>query len=129
MEPKTIKRILIVEDEAIIGMALAAELEDADFEVIDITPTGKEALAVIQEEIPDLIILDVKLGNGMDGLETLAEIRKIATTCFFIVSGNSDARTVQKIEALGIDGFFVKPVHARMVIQHIHKLNKGPAEA
>lgn len=125
----TIKSILIVEDEAIIGMALAAELEDNGFEVIDITPTGKEALAVIQEMVPDLIIMDVKLGNGMDGLETLAEIRKIASTRFFIVSGNSDPRTVQQIEALGVDGFFVKPVSARMVIEHIHLLNRAPGEA
>ncbi len=122
-----IRKILIVEDEAIIGMALAAELEDAGFEIMDITPTGKEALAIIRKELPDLVVMDIKLGNGMSGLDTLVEIRKIASPYFFIVSGNSDSQTAQQIKAMNVDGFFVKPVNSRSLIQRIRMLNGGPA--
>ncbi len=125
---KKISKLLLVEDEAIIAMALAAELEDAGFEVIDIVPTGKEALAIIGEQVPDRVILDVKLGNGMDGLDTLVEIRKIANPRFFIVSGNSDSKTVQQIRTMTVDAFFVKPVNTWELIKRINELNDGLVE-
>lgn len=123
MENK-IKTILLVEDEAIIAMALAAELEDAGFEIVDIVSTGTEALALILQRAPDLVILDVKLGDGMNGLDTLLEIRKIANPHIFIVSGNSDAQTAKQIETMQVNGFFVKPVHVRSLLQHIQELTQ-----
>lgn len=119
-----IKTILLVEDEAIIAMALAAELEDAGFEVVDIVSTGTEALALISQRAPDLVILDVKLGDSMDGLDTLLEIRKIANPHIFIVSGNSDVQTARQIETMQVDGFFVKPVHVHSLLKRIQELTQ-----
>lgn len=103
-------------------MALAAELEDAGHEVIDIAPTGEDALKIITRQAVDLVILDVKLGNGMDGLETLEKIREIKSPYIFIVSGNSDAPTAQRIKALGVDRFFVKPINTISLMEAIKKL-------
>lgn len=113
-----IRNVLIVEDEAIIGMALAAELEDSGYMVVDVCPTGGEALDLVNRQTVDLVILDVKLGNGMDGLETLSELRKIANPRVIIISGNSEPQTVKRIEEAGVDGFLVKPVN----VQELHLL-------
>lgn len=123
---KKINNILIVEDEAIIGMAMAAELEDAGYAVVDIVHTGKEALSIIRQQVIDLVILDIKLGNGMDGLDTLVEIRKLQSPRIFIVSGNSDSYTAERMKNMDIDGFFVKPVNLRALIQRLEIIS-GPA--
>lgn len=106
-----LEHVLLVEDEAIIGMALAAELEDCGFTVLDVCPTGKEALEVLRLQQVDLVILDIKLGDGMDGLQTLEEIRKIASPKVIVISGNSEPATAQRIAAAKVDGFLVKPVN------------------
>ena len=124
-----IKKILIVEDEAIIAMALAAELEDAGFEILDISPTGEEALELLKQQPADLVILDVKLGNGMDGLDTLLEIRKSKSPYIFIVSGNSDLPTAQRIKELGVNGFFVKPVNVQALLKRVLEINMKPEES
>lgn len=117
-------QILIVEDEAIIGLALAAELEDAGYQVIDVAPSGEEALEIFKRERVDVVLLDVKLGDGMDGLETLQEIRKTHKPLAIMISGNSDKRTVRQIMQLKADGFFVKPVQPGGLIQYIRMLLK-----
>lgn len=120
------QKVLIVEDEAIIGMALAAELEDAGYRIIDICPTGEEALTLLQKQVVDLVILDVKLGDGMDGIDTLKEIKKMCAPQpkVFIISGNSDSFTSQQINKMGVDVFFVKPVNMAALLQQLTLLNK-----
>lgn len=120
------QKVLIVEDEAIIGMALAAELEDAGYSVVDICPTGEEALALLKKQMVDLVILDVKLGDGMDGIDTLKEIQKVCRPQpkVFFISGNSDIFTTQQINSMGVDGFFVKPVNMAALLQQLARLSK-----
>lgn len=115
-------KILIVEDEAIIAMALAAELEDAGHKIVEVAHTGNEALDIITSQPVDLVILDIKLGDGMDGLQTLEKIRKIDDPYVFVVSGNSDAPTAQRIAALGVERFFVKPVSPSLLLESIETL-------
>lgn len=119
-------KILIVEDEAIIGMALAAELEDAGYSVVDICPSGEEALVLLKKQAVDLVILDVKLGDGIDGIDTMKEIKKVCSPQpkVFFISGNSDVFTTQQINKMHIDGFFVKPVNMSALLQQLDRLSK-----
>jgi two-component system, response regulator PdtaR len=122
-----IEQILLVEDEAIIGMALAAELEDRGYTVVDVCPSGQEALLLMQQQPVDLVILDIKLAKGMDGLETLAEIRKIGSPRVIVISGNSEQQTVQRIQEAQVDGFLVKPVNMNELHQLLDGLTDLPA--
>lgn len=123
---KKIKQILIVEDEAIIGMALAADLEDMGFEVQDVVSTGKEALKVMQENPADLLILDLKLGNGLDGIETLSKIRELADPMVIIISGNSEIITISQVKKMNIDGFLVKPVNVTELRELLDTIQQPP---
>lgn len=118
-----IQSILIIEDEAIIGMALAADLEDAGYQVVDICPSGEEAVEIIKTSRVDLVILDVKLGMGMDGLQTLTKIRMHANPIIIVVSGNSDAITAQRIQEQKVDYFFVKPLNINALLLQLQALN------
>jgi len=69
-----VEKILVVDDEEAIRALYRMELEDAGYEVVT-AATGEEALEKMRDSKPDLITLDIKM-PGMDGLETLGEIRK-----------------------------------------------------
>jgi two-component system chemotaxis response regulator CheB len=70
-------RVLLVDDSAVIRRAIASMLSsDPGIVVAGSAGNGIQALARIPELKPDLIILDIEM-PGMDGLETLVEIRKL----------------------------------------------------
>ena len=67
------KSILVVDDEQNIRFLYKEELEDNGYSV-SVAATGEEALEKLNENIPDLIILDIKL-PGIDGIETMRKIK------------------------------------------------------
>jgi two-component system nitrogen regulation response regulator NtrX len=67
------KTILIVDDEASIRQSLGAILADEGYEILT-AMSGEDALKVIEEELPNLVLLDIWL-PGMDGIETLKAIK------------------------------------------------------
>src|SRR5712691_9719751 len=69
-------RVLVADDAVVVRRMLTNVLsEDPELEVVGTAPNGRITLAKIPQVNPDIIILDVEL-PGMDGLETLREIRK-----------------------------------------------------
>ncbi len=66
------KRILVVDDEKHICELYKGELEDDGY-AVTIAFSGKEALAAVQQNRPDLIVLDIQM-PGMDGIETLEKL-------------------------------------------------------
>lgn len=67
-------RILIVDDEKNIRALFRDELEDEGYEV-EIAGSGREALDKVAAQLPDLVVLDIRM-EDMTGLEVLAELRK-----------------------------------------------------
>ena len=69
------KRILIIDDEESVRKSFILALEDADYEV-DTAASGEEGVRSVKKVRPNLIFLDLKM-PGMNGVDTLGEIRKI----------------------------------------------------
>lgn len=67
MNPMT--KILIVEDEMVIGANISLQLTDLGYEVTGIVPRAEEALACIRQDKPNIIILDIQLKGDIDGIE------------------------------------------------------------
>jgi two-component system nitrogen regulation response regulator NtrX len=68
--------VLVVDDEEGIVETLSGILEDEDYEVITAS-SGEQALSLVKEYSPEIILLDVWMPKGMDGLETLKNIKEI----------------------------------------------------
>jgi DNA-binding response OmpR family regulator len=68
------KKILIVDDEEVIRMLYAEELEEEGYDVIT-AGSGHGLIAMIRDEKPDLVILDIKMAEH-DGLDLLQDIRR-----------------------------------------------------
>lgn len=70
-----IARILIVEDESIVQLDLQRRLERMGHHVVGMASRGEEAVALAVELEPDLVIMDVRLGGSMDGIEAASRIQ------------------------------------------------------
>ncbi len=67
-------KVLVVDDEANFLKLYSMELGGEGYEV-RVAGSGEEALDLVDQDMPDLVVLDVKM-NGMDGLETLSELKQ-----------------------------------------------------
>ena len=82
--------ILIVEDDMVIAMDIQERLESFGDNVPTIVTTGEEAIFKAPELKPDLIIMDIGLKGGMNGIETVEKIREYFEIPVLYLTGNSD---------------------------------------
>lgn len=104
-------KILIIEDDAILGEMLKMYLSEENFQVMKAV-NGKEGITASTEFSPDLILLDMVLPD-LSGIEICQEIRKSSTVPILIVSMKSDIS--DRIDALnaGADDYLCKPFSMR----------------
>ncbi|PKN50983.1 MAG: Fis family transcriptional regulator [Deltaproteobacteria bacterium HGW-Deltaproteobacteria-13] len=107
--------ILVVDDEESICQSLKAILSDEGYQVL-VAGSGEEAVKIVEEEMPQLVLLDVWL-PGMDGLETLQAIKKINPQVLVIImSGHGTIETAVKATKLGAFDFIEKPLSLDKII-------------
>jgi len=111
-ERQMARRILIVDDEEVIRALLREMLRDAGYETIE-TGQGKEALALVSSELPDLVVLDLMLPDigGWDVLERLrAEERREGRPELPVVvlSKRDEPEVLARVTALGADMYLEK---------------------
>jgi len=111
--------ILIVDDEPSILKSLSGLLADEGFE-IKTASNGYEGLKIIEEEAPDLVLLDIWM-PGIDGIETLKEIKKNYTNIpVIIITGHGTIETAVKATKLGAYDLIEKPLSIDKVIVTIN---------
>lgn len=67
-------KVLIVEDEQLIAMCLKLDIEDIGVMVLPTVSNGKASIEIANKENPDLILMDINLPGGMDGIEAAEQI-------------------------------------------------------
>ncbi len=102
-------RILIVEDEAILAMNVQDNLIDLGYDVPAVAESGESAVCLVDQLSPDLILMDIKLKDGMDGVEAARLIRLKHTVPIVFMTAYGDEQTLQRALAAGPQGYLVKP--------------------
>src|SRR5206468_11937771 len=103
------EHILIVDDEPAIQSTLRGVLEDEGYRVSAVG-TGDDAVALLADETPDLVFLDIWM-PGRDGLETLAEMKRLRPGATVVmISGHGTIETAVKAPRLGAYDFIEKPL-------------------
>ena len=113
------RTILIVDDEENILRSLEGILSDEGFEVIN-AKSGPEAMEKIQEEIPDLVLLDIWM-PGKDGIETLADIKaSYPSLQVIMMSGHGTIETAVKATKEGAYDFVEKPLSLEKLLLSVN---------
>ncbi|MET0638084.1 MAG: sigma-54 dependent transcriptional regulator [Chitinophagaceae bacterium] len=108
-------KILIVEDRFIEANNLRIILRKAGYLVTGIASSVPEAIRLIEEERPDLVMLDIYLETHLTGID-LAGILKKMNIAFVFLSANSDKRTLDAAKLTQPYGFLVKPFRQKDVL-------------
>ncbi|MBN8231809.1 response regulator [Corallococcus macrosporus] len=114
------KTVLVVDDEQDIAEAIQAILEEEALRVV-ICGNGREALARLKEEKPDLAIIDVMM-PVMNGYETIDAIRKDGTHHFPILVMSAIQPPRAKAEEQKWAGFLKKPFSLRDLVDTVARL-------
>lgn len=91
------KTLMIVEDEALVAIALRDELEDAGYRVLDPTDRQQEAVTIAKTFKPDLALVNIRLAGRDDGIALAEQLKELNTPVLLIsgqVSRASSAQTV-----------------------------------
>ena len=100
-------KVLIVDDEVDYLSLMKERVGSWGYEVI-LAQSGKEALAIIKEELPDIVVLDFLMPE-MDGTETLRQIRKFNKNLAVIMfTAHADAKNIKGAQDLGVSAFIPK---------------------
>ncbi|OPY41271.1 MAG: two-component response regulator [Methanoregulaceae archaeon PtaU1.Bin222] len=102
-------RILIVEDDDVIASLLEWRVKKLGYEVCGKAANGPDALDLVQNEEPSLVLLDIGLPGTLDGIETARRIRKISKASVVFVTGYSQGEIIDRAKTTYPDGFILKP--------------------
>jgi len=103
------RRVVIAEDEAIIRLDLKEILLDEGYDVVGETGRGDEAVDLVREHHPDLVILDVKM-PGSDGLAAARAIRDLGIkAAVLILTAFSQRNLIDEAREAGVAAYLVKP--------------------
>ena len=112
-------RILVVDDEIDFLETIINRLEKRKLDAKGVT-SGEEAIALLKEEMFDVIILDIKMPGGMDGIETLREIKKIQPLIeVLLLTGHASVETSIEGMKLGAFDYLLKPIKFEELLQKI----------
>lgn len=117
--PETIK-VMIVEDEAIVAMDLAAGLEKDGYEVVGIADNAAAALAIFAENEVDIVLMDVHIIGPKDGIETALELQKQRAVPLIYLTAFTDSKTIERAKSTLPAAYLAKPysiTNARIAIE------------
>ena len=121
------KKILIIEDEAIISFGYRLQLEQMGFEVTGSASSTAEAEVLMQEEHPDAIMMDVYLKGEKTGLELAREIRHTDKLPIIFLTASNKPEIVDGIKDLGGCHYLLKPIDPDGLNQVLHRIMRGDA--
>jgi two-component system cell cycle sensor histidine kinase/response regulator CckA len=102
-------RVVVVEDDAIIGTDIAETLVRLGYEVPATVDTGEAALRAIAEYKPDLVLMDVQLCGPVDGVETVSRLRRDSDIPVVYLTAHSDKATLARAKETTQHGYLLKP--------------------
>lgn len=118
-------RILIVEDEVLIALELESLLQDEGHDVVGVAATSRDAIALGEEQRPDLALVDVHLADGPTGIEVARRLSASRETVVLFMTAN--AKRIPE-DGAGARGIISKPYTERGVRQAIDFVRRCLAE-
>jgi len=122
---KPMRRILVVEDIAMIAEFIELILQRSDFQVSGIVDSGEDAINSVLVDPPDLVLMDIKLRGFVDGIEAAKIIRNNTDIPVLFVSAHTDPEMIRKAFAAGASGYVIKPFKGKELLASLEKVFDG----
>lgn len=103
------KSILVVEDDPVISQLISWRLKKLGYEVSGTAPTVEKARSLLKSKVPDLVLIDIALQEGVDGTALGSRIRTEYGIPFIYLTAHSDNETLSRAIETGPSGFLLKP--------------------
>jgi CheY-like chemotaxis protein len=95
----TTTRIMVVEDERIVALHIRQQLEKLGYEVPTVVASGEQALMKIDQERPDLILMDIRIEGALDGIDTVGHIPAEYNIPVVYLTAHSEEATLARARA------------------------------
>ena len=110
-------RVLVVDDEVDFLETIVNRLKKRKLDATGVT-SGEEALELLGEKLFDVVLLDIKMPGGIDGIEALREIKKIQPIAeVILLTGHASVETSIEGMRLGAFDYLLKPVKFEDLLQ------------
>ncbi len=103
------KKILVVEDEAIVAEAIAESLKKQGYQIVAIVTNGEEAIETAAQTQPDLVLMDIVLEGDMDGVVAAETIRTRFQIPTVFLTAYADEETLKRAKLTDPFGYIIKP--------------------
>jgi len=101
----------VVEDEPVIAQHLSAQLDDAGY-VVTVATSPAQALAIANDRRPNIVLMDIGLGDAADGIGAAARLRQMTIPVVYL-TGAGDTATFQRAKSTAPFGYILKPCDTR----------------
>lgn len=129
-------KILVVEDEMIIAAKISMQLTSLGYDVTGILPRGEQAVLHVEENTPDIVLLDINLKGRLDGIETALQIQRQRDIPIIYLTANGDEATFNRAKSTRPYAFISKPFKQldlqraiELTISHMAENETGPHTA
>ncbi len=103
-------KVLIIEDDLILTLSLELMLKKLNVTQITKVNTGEKALESVKSNQPDLMLVDIHLGKGITGIETVKTIQERNDIPALYITGNSDTYNKKLADDTRFIDYLVKPI-------------------
>ena len=107
--PGTGKKLLIVEDQELVAMTIASIVRRLNYDLIGSAATAERALALVDEAQPDVVVMDLTLKGGRDGVETARAIQARSAARIVFLTAADDVDSVARMRSVHPVGIVLKP--------------------
>lgn len=124
--PEKLTRILIVDDHPAVRVGLTSMLEtQSELEVIGAAASGDEALAILQKNVVDVVLLDLRM-PGTNGVETILRMKRAghAARVIILTSFDTDEDIYGAVRA-GAQGYLLKDASLKEMVEAIRAVHSG----
>lgn len=103
-------KIIVVEDDLIIQLFLTRILDHHGYEIVGKARRGETVFEILEETKADLILMDIKLDNGEDGIDVATQIKRKHDVPIIFISGNTESGTYDRAQSLQPAAIISKPI-------------------
>lgn len=109
-------KIMVVEDEMVLALDISLRLNELGYDVLPVAKNPKQAMALLENYEPDILILDIKLGNSsMDGIDLALEIQKLHHLPFIFLTSHTGDDLVQRAKKAKPAAYILKPFNDKEI--------------